>query len=95
MSGRNGSEHHVAPIWANWISTGNVLTLLGGLVVAAFAWGKIDTMQTSQAADLKAVEDRAKERVESVQREVANNRQDMQRIEAKIDRLLMEVRSQR
>lgn len=88
-------DRHVAPVWGNWVSTGNVITLLGGLVVAAFAWGKIETLQTQQAADLKAVEDRSKERVESVQREVANNRQDMQRIEAKIDRLLMEVRSQR
>mgnify|MGYP000435010924 CR=1 FL=1 len=65
-----------------------VITIAGGILFAGAVWGTIQTQQATQseisqqqAAELRAVEERGKERVDML-------RGDVQRLEAKIDQLL-------
>lgn len=66
--------------WWGGISLGNLLTIVGGIVVAGIAWGAVTTTQAQQQREIEAVESRSKERVDEL-------RQDMRRIEDKLDRI--------
>ena len=82
-------EHHgKRPEWWNGISLGNLLTLIGGVIVAGFTWGALQTQMEAHAekiaansAAIEASEHRQNEKVDSL-------RTDLRRIEDKIDRLI-------
>jgi hypothetical protein len=76
------------PEWWGGISLGNIITIAGGIVVAAVGWGAITTTQEQQAKEIAAVEQRGKEHVEQL-------RADMRRVEDKLDKLLIAVREAR
>lgn len=52
----DNDEHPHRPEWWNGISLGNVLTIGGGVVVAAIAWGANDQKQMSQDVRINKVE---------------------------------------
>jgi seryl-tRNA synthetase len=82
-------EHHgKRPEWWNGVSLGNLLTIVGGVIVASVAWG---AMQTQMDAHDEKIETNNKAIAEAEQRQnekVNSLRADLRRMEDKIDRLI-------
>lgn len=78
--------HPHRPEWWNGISLGNAITIIALVIGASISWGVMAESQSRQDDDIAAVETRANEKAQ-------NLREDLRRIEEKIDRLLMAQRS--
>ena len=85
MSHPHDEESHRRPEWWNGISLGNVITIGGGIFAIGVFYATVNTAIAEQSDKVKDSETRQKEAV-------ADIKQDVRRLEGKIDALIMTVR---
>lgn len=81
-------ESHRRPEWWNGISLGNVITIGGGIFAIGVFYATVNTAIAEQSDKVKESEIRQKEAV-------ADIKQDVRRLEGKIDALIMTVRERK
>ena len=80
-------ENH-RPEWWNGISLGNVITIGGGIFAIGVFYATVNAAIAEQATKVEEADQRHKEAV-------ADIKEDVRRLESKIDALLMAVREQK
>ena len=85
---KHNDEHPTRPEWWNGISLGNVITIGGGIFAIGVFYATVNSALAEQAAKVQDADQRHKEAV-------ADIKEDVRRLESKIDALLMAVREQK